>query len=217
MLAVAYAFFREGVFTAFGMLVNVFLAGLVTFNYYEPMAAFLQPTFKGFLDGYEDAFSMVLIFAVILALLRSALNAIVNKDPSYHPIMHQFGGAFVGLVTGYFLAGFFFCLLQTLPWHEFFMSFDPRLEGDAEVSMRRYLPPDRVWLAMMHRASLKMFSTSPAEAFDKDGSFEWRYARYRRYSDDPRRPPPGDPLPYCGELDPPPAATAPPTPPASGP
>src|SRR5437870_4563782 len=38
MAGVAYAFFREGLFTAATTLVNVFLAGLLTFNFYEPLA-----------------------------------------------------------------------------------------------------------------------------------------------------------------------------------
>ena len=206
MLAVAYSFWREGIFTVFCMTINVFLAGLVTFNYFEPLAGFLEPFFRGTMDGYKDALSMVLLFAGTLAALRTTTNYLVNNELTYHPLLYQFGAGFFGLLTGYFLAGFFFCMLQTLPWHENFMSFDPRAEGgDASGKMRSIFPPDRVWLAMMSRASRGPFSTSPVETFDKEGSFEARYARYRHYNDS------RDPLPYSSELDPPPEPTPPPS------
>jgi len=195
MFVVGYSFWKEGIFTAFCMLVNVMVAGLVAFNYYEPLAAFLEPMLRGTLEGYEDAISMVALFAGTAALLRSAANALVNNEINYHPLVYQLGAGFFGLVTGYLLAGFLFCMLQTLPWHENFMNFDTKLEpSDPNAGIRRILPPDRVWLAMMQRASKLTFS-SGAE-FDKDGSFEIRYARYRRYNDT------REPLPYSGELDP---------------
>jgi hypothetical protein len=207
MGAVAYSFFKEGIFTAFCMLINVFLAGLVAFNYFEAMTFALEPMLKGWLDGYEDALSLTALFAGTVILLRSATNALVNNELTFPLLLYQYGAAFFGLVTGYLVAGFLFCMLQTLPWHENFMSFDTKLDpSDPSAGMRRILPPDRAWLALMHRASKGPFSQTGGELFDKDGSFEWRYARYRRYNDS------RDPLPYQQELDP-----LPPPPPPSSP
>ena len=57
MLIVAYAHSREGVLTAVAALVNVFLAGLVAFNFFEPAATFLDPHVESSgLGGGEDAF-----------------------------------------------------------------------------------------------------------------------------------------------------------------
>src|SRR6266852_4062581 len=53
-LALAYAYYREGLFTAFTMFCNVFLGGLIAFNFWEPLAALLEPILAGtFLRGYE--------------------------------------------------------------------------------------------------------------------------------------------------------------------
>ncbi len=199
MIAVAYSFVKEGVFTAFCMLVNVLVSGLVAFNWYEPVASFLEPMFPEGLGGYVDAVSLLALFAGMLALLRSALNSLVNSEITYHPLLFQIGAGFFGLVTGYLLAGFLFCLFQTLPWHENFMNFDPKVldPADPNAALRRVLPPDRVWLAMMQRASKCAFSAG-GEAFDKDSSFEFRYARYRRYNDT------REAMTYYGELAPPP-------------
>src|SRR5262245_51789923 len=67
---VAYARVREGLLTAITHLVNVLLAGLLAFNFFEPIAAELQKAFKGsFLDGYEDALALFAVFAGALGLL----------------------------------------------------------------------------------------------------------------------------------------------------
>jgi hypothetical protein len=96
-----------------------------------------------------------------------------------------------------------------LPWHENFLYFSPKIESAGGV--REVLPPDRVWLAMMHRAGAYAFSNDEDprptagklgdryiekyKTFDKYGSFEQRYSRYRRYGDA------REPLKYTGEFD----------------
>ncbi len=110
----------------------------------------------------------------------------------------------LGLVAGYLVAGFWTCVLQTLPWHENFLGFQPRLE--AESAWRTYLPPDRVWLALMRHAGAGPFTWKRIDpnaesiydqfsTFDPDATFELRYQRYRRYGDNRH------PLPYEGELE----------------
>ena len=105
------------------------------------------------------------------------------------------GAVIVGMAVGYFTAGFLICALQTLPWHQNFMSFDAETKG-ASDAVRRVLPPDRVWLSLMHRAGAYPFSSQEEpkgkesnslyekyKTFDPDGLFELNYARYRRYND----------------------------------
>jgi cytochrome c biogenesis protein CcdA len=185
MLGVAYAYLQEGVLTAFTMLCNVFLAGLVAFNFWEPCAAELDPLLAGtLLHGYEDSLCLVLLFTLTLGLLRWTTNTLANLQPEYHPVVQQGGAVVFGLLTGYLVAGFLLCVLQTLPWHENFMNFDEKIDPEApKARARRVLPPDRVWLALMHRASVGPFSQAEEAGFDPGGSFEARYARLRRYSD----------------------------------
>ncbi len=185
MLIVAYSFWGEGVHTAFCMLVNVIVAGLVAFTFFEPLADFLEPTFSNtFLEGYEDFLSLMVIFAAVLGGLRFATNYLVSSVIDYHPMLRQLGAAACGLVAGYFLAGFLVCAYQTLPWYVNFMGFDEKYDSNApNAKVRALLPPDRVWLAFMQRASQVPLSSDPPEMFDMYGSFEARYARYRRYTD----------------------------------
>jgi len=185
---ITYAFWREGLLTALTTAANVFLAGLAAFAFWEPLAGLLGPMFAGsFLQGYEDAVSLMVLFAIALGLLRVAVNNLANAHLEYHPLLRQGGTVVFGLLTGYLASGFLLCVLQTLPWHVHFLQFDYRVqENGGGAKAPRVLPPDHAWLALMRGAM---------PGFDPDGTFELRYARYRRY-DDAR-----DAMPYKGEFE----------------
>lgn len=175
MLACIYAFWRQGVLPAFAMTVNVLLAGLVAFNFFEPIAAELEPMFTGsFFQGYEDSLCLILLFSLVLAFLRWATNALIHTTLEYHPGLQQGGAVVFGLLMGYLVAGFLLCVAQTLPLDTHFMHFEARIDShSATAKIRHVLPPDRVWLALLHRASLDSFAWD--NTFDLDGSFELRY------------------------------------------
>jgi uncharacterized membrane protein required for colicin V production len=199
MLIVGYAYWREGLLTAFCMCCNVIVSGLVAFNFWEPIADTLDPMVAGsFLQGYEDFLGLSLFFIATLLLLRWLTNQLANRMPEFPSAVQHAGGVVFAMATGYLLAGFLVCVLQTLPWHERFVDFnpdyDPNLPG---ASLRRVLPPDRVWLAMMHKLSSDHLDWQDKNSFDQSGNFELRYARYRRYNDTR-----DNPLPYRGESPP---------------
>lgn len=205
ILIVGYAHCREGLFIASTMLVNVLLSGLLTFTFWEPVADELDILFAGtMLAGYEDVFVLTLLFTVFLIVIRMISHKLVPVQTEFPGYVQQVGGGVFGLVTGYLVAGFLVCVLQTLPWHEHFLEFRPRAEG--ETGMRRVLPPDRVWLALMRYAGTQAFANrveredaaSPYDrysTFDSAGTFELRFLRYRRFSESRL------PLRYQGELD----------------
>lgn len=181
VLLAAYAFWRQGVLAAFAMVVNILLAGLIAFNFFEPIATELEPMLAGsILLGYEDSFCLVVLFALSLAILRWASNALIHTVVEYHPVLQQGGAALFGALAGYLTAGFLVCVAQTLPMNEHFLHFETRLDPQAPgAKLRHILPPDRVWLALMHRGSRDTFSWDD-NVFDPDGSFELRYAHERR-------------------------------------
>jgi uncharacterized membrane protein required for colicin V production len=186
MLAVAYSFFVQGLLTSICMLVNVFIAGLVAFNFWEPIAESLSTSFTGSpVQGYEDWICLIGLFIVTLSLLRLTTNVIATSDPEIRPAIQQVTGAFLGLLTGYLTAGFLVCAMQTLPIGEDFMGFSAKI--DAAGGMRRFLPADRVWLALMRRGSVG--SLDNGAMFDKTAYFELGYERHRRFGEtrDPLR------------------------------
>jgi hypothetical protein len=203
MLAVGYGFLREGLLTAFCMCVNTFVAGLIAFNFWEPLADLIEPMLPvaepnkppPFFWGYEDALSMMVLFWGSLLLLRFVTNSLTPTEVQYHGYMRSGGAALMGMITGYLLSGFLICVFQTLPWHENFMLFQPAYKAP-DSTLRQILPPDFAWLAMMHRAGAYTLANEADESvaddrplderyktFDRNGGFELRYARYRRYGE----------------------------------
>lgn len=205
MVIVAFVYWKEGAFTAFCRLVSVLIAGAVTFQFFEPLASVLQPSFRGtFLAGYEDFLVMIAIFSLTLLILRVTVDNMADAWMEYPPLVHQFGGAALGLLVGYLVSGFLIVSMETLPWHENFLGFQPRKSG--ESFFRSYMPPDRVWLSMMRYAGSHSLAGNARQkasenrldqfdTFDREGTFELRYNRYRRYNEE------RDTLPYQGEFD----------------
>jgi len=83
-------------------------------------------------------------------------------------------------------------VIQTLPVQRDFLLFEPYEQGKS-APLRKLMPPDLVWLAMMHRLSGTALSAGD-DVFDRNANFELRYFRYRRFDDA------GKTLPYRGEL-----------------
>jgi hypothetical protein len=191
----AYAMWREGPLTAFAMCANVLVAGVLAFNFWEPLADLLASSFDDtFADGAEDAVAMMLIFLPVLMLLRWITNSIAGTHMEYPPVLYRGGAVVFGLLTGYLLAGFLVCMIQTLPVPRNFLQFEIDEPGKSHP-MRAVMPPDLVWLAMMHAISdhKRLGSDEP---FDKNCNFELRYQRFRRWDES------GKGLPRQGELEP---------------
>jgi len=209
MLAIAYAQFKESVFTSFIMLVNVILASIVACNFFEPLADAMGDLFKGtIMAGIEDFVMLVLVFTATLGILRWATNSIARTEIEHHPWLSQIGSILFALVTGYVLTGFLVVAMQTLPLDENFMGFEAEVSADPTdpqvaaayqylhrqktkestggEKLRGFFPPDRVWLAMMQRASYASLGSGDRDkhnGFDPNGNFPLRYERYRRYGD----------------------------------
>jgi hypothetical protein len=209
MAAIAYAQFKEGVFTSFVMLCNVMIAGVVACNFFEPLADWMGEMTKGnFMQGTEDFIILILLFTITLGVLRWLTNMIAPTEIEYHTVLFQAGAIICGLVTGYVLVGFFVVAMQTLPLDEHFMGFEAQITTDPKdktvaesyqylhranpsanhlnEKLREIFPPDRIWLAMMQRASYGSLGDGDRAAqdgFDPYGNFPLRYERYRRYGE----------------------------------
>jgi hypothetical protein len=205
---VAFAQYRNGLFTATVMMLEVLIAGIIAFNFWEPVALVIEPYLAEFnqLAGFEDAIALTAIFCLTLLGLRSLTNRINKAMIDFPPVVQQIGGPAMGLITGYLVAGFLVCMLETMPLEVKFLGFESRKTD--EPGFRSFFPPDRVWLALMRHAGAYAFSwnDSPtpnaestydrSETFDRTGTFELRYLRYRRLG--PNSQPM---LKYDGELD----------------
>jgi hypothetical protein len=193
MAVMAAVFWKQGVFTAFIMCVCVVLAGILAFNFWEPLADQLEPSLRNTpLRGLEDFLSLVGIFVVALGVLRLVANLLGNRTMEYPSWVGPLGGAFFGLVTGYLVSGFLVAALQMLPLDEKPFGFEPENGKESSDLVRSLMPPDLFWLSMMRHASENPFARRAATsadgqapefsptAFDPKRTFEWRYQNRRR-------------------------------------
>ena len=74
------------------------------------------------------------------------------------------------MLVGYLTSGFLICVFQTMPWHQNFLGFDYEYHSGSEGTLRRFLPPDRVWLALMHRSGAYMLSNQEDERRGKESA-----------------------------------------------
>src|SRR5947209_462009 len=118
MLACAYVYLTEGIFTASVMCCNVLAAGLLAFNFWEPISDWMEGQSSGF--EYVDALCLIGLFVVTLGLLRLATNSLAPLQIEFAPALQSIGGAVFGVLAGYLVSGFLVCAFQTLPWNQHF-------------------------------------------------------------------------------------------------
>src|SRR4051812_13852607 len=153
ILGVAYAQYRNGLFTSAAMLVQVILAGLIAFNFWEPIADMLDSSFqRSMLAGTEDLIALALLFSVAVGAMRTVTNRLAPELLDFHGYTQQIAAGVIGLVTGYLVTGFLVCAVQTLPLDEKFLGYEPRGPSGTESGLTSLFPPDRVWLALMRYA-----------------------------------------------------------------
>jgi hypothetical protein len=207
---IVYAFWREGPLTSFAMCVNILLAGVLAFNFFEPIADELESVFsESFAQGTEDALSLMLIFLPLLMLFRWITNSIAPSHMEYPPVLYRGGAVVAGVLAGYLLSGFLMCVMLTLPMPRDMLMYEPYEPGKSGP-LRKVMPPDLVWLAMLQRLSGAGLSTGEDPQtgmpvrFDQHATYELRYGRYRRYITEPDKSG-GEReviLPFRGELQP---------------
>ncbi len=197
MLIIAYFQYSNGLFSSVAMLLKVVLAGLIAFNFWEPIADALDPILASRqLAGCEDFVVLVGLYAVALSLLRITTNYLAPDMLTEHGYFQYVGASGVGLATGYLVTGFLVCAMQTLPLDEHFLDYEPR--SASESPFRTLVPPDRVWLSLMRHAGAVPLGHAGADdkkTFDQHGTFELRYRRHRRGFEGKA------PIGYQGEFD----------------
>jgi hypothetical protein len=109
ILGLAYALTSEGLWGAALMFFNVVFAGMIAFNFYEPLAVMLDRT--GINWGFSDTLCLLVLFGVSVVALRliteSLAPAMVRFPiPIYHAGRLVFGLAGAAVTVAIILLGF---------------------------------------------------------------------------------------------------------------
>ena len=191
ILGMTYALTSEGLWGAALMFFNALFAGLIAFNFYEPLAALLAEKVE-FLSGFADALCLLVLFVVSLLMLRLTTETIAPTmvrfpTPLYH--IGRFAFAFAGSAV---TMAIIILAFEVSP-------VDKKVLGSITYDSK---PPfgqglDRGWLAFFQYSTGYVFADykgfegrSPdnefgtARAFDPDGDWLVRTQNGRPYGDE---------------------------------
>jgi len=117
ILGMWYALASEWLWGAALMFFNALFAGIIAFNFYEPLAALLASNVDA-LAGYADALCLLLLFAISLFILRittDQLGPMMVRFPS--PVYHA-GRWFFGLAGASVTMAIILLAFHTSPVHK---------------------------------------------------------------------------------------------------
>jgi hypothetical protein len=139
-----------GLWTNTLVLINTVTAGLIAFNYFEPLASWLDKQLPSFTYVW-DFLSVWLVFSVAMGIMRTATDLLSRVKVKFKRPVDQIGGILMACIVGMVMVCFTAATLHTAPLARKFLfdSFDP----DSPMSMT----PDRKWLNFVRMESRGSF------------------------------------------------------------
>ena len=188
-----YALMSEGLWGSCLMFFNALFAALITFNFYEPVAALIV-TNASFAANFADSLSMMLLFIVSLLLLRLATEAIAPAMVRFPTPLFHLGRLIFGLGGSLVTIAIILLALQASPVQKKLVGvmgydYDPMYH-------ERF---DRDFLAFFQYTSGYTFARNgagladpefPAKPMLFDPKAEWLlfHQKHRPYGDEPILP-----------------------------
>ena len=171
-LATALALFRDGLWSALVMLLNILLATTVASAWYETVARLLdaqQPSYTYLFDF----FSIWGLFALVLLAMREITDRLSRTKVKFVKQVEMVGAPLVAILAGWIMICFAAATLHTAAV--------PRslVQPTPESRMFFGLSPDRKWLAWTKWSTEKGPFARADHVFDPDSDFILRYADRR--------------------------------------
>ena len=160
ILALTYALISEGLWGATLMFFNVLFAGMIAFNFYEPLAALLASNVS-FLSGFADTLCLMLIFIVSIVALRLTTETLAPAMVRFPPPLFHIGRIVFGLAGAVVAMAIIVLSFETAPVHK-------KVLGVIDYKAR---PPfklgiDHEWLGFFQWTTGAIFSNTNAGASD---------------------------------------------------
>ena len=162
ILFMTYALTSEGLWGAALMCFNVMFAGLIAFNFYEPLAAILASN-ASVIAGHADTICMMSIFLVSLWILRLTTETLAPALIRYPSILYQLGRLFFGFAGSVMTVAIILLAFEAAPVHKNVFGFmDYRFKPPFKMGV------DQEWLAFFQWTTGAIFPTYSGNARDQD-------------------------------------------------
>jgi hypothetical protein len=161
ILGMTYALMSEGLWGSALMFFNVLFAGIIAFNFYEPLAALIASN-VGFLSGFADTLSLLGIFIVAVTALRLTTETLAPQMVRFPNLVYQIGRIVFSFAASVVLVAIVLLAFETAPVHKKVLF----------VVDYKYAPPfglglDREWLGFFQ------YTTGAIFADHSGGNRDW--------------------------------------------
>lgn len=169
ILGMTYALASEGLWGAALQFFNALFAGIIAFNFYEPMAALVSSNISA-LTGFADAMSLLILFAVSLVLLRLTTDSIGPTMVRFPAPIYHIGRWTFGLLGACITMAILLLAFHTAPVHKkmFYGAFPYDKKPPFGMGL------DWQWLGFFQYTTGYVFSrnseTNPADPFGEYGN-----------------------------------------------
>lgn len=205
ILGMTYALMSEGLWGACLMFFDILFAGLIAFNFYEPLAGWLAGL-SGSVAPYADSVSLMVLFIVALVILRITTEQIAPAMVRFPTPVYHIGRIFFAYAGASLAMSIFIIAYHNSPVHK-------KMFGSIDYDSR---PPfgqglDHRWLSFFQYASGQVFARygspyvdpfgefSDARVFDPRGRWLIDHQNARPFGNDLVPPPPAEETPAEGE------------------
>ncbi|MCE9632531.1 MAG: hypothetical protein K8S94_17740 [Planctomycetia bacterium] len=172
-VVVSFALWREGLWAAMIMLLNLLFAASFATAWYEAVVALVRPSLASY-DYLLDSLCLWGLFAIILLVLREATDRVSRTKVRFRRPVEMFGCPLVAAIAAWIMVCFTAASLHTAAV--------PRdlVQPTPEARMFFGLAPDRRWLQWVRGSSRAGPFARPDHAFDRDARFIIDYANRRK-------------------------------------
>ena len=165
ILGMTYALASEGAWGSALMFFNVLFAGLIAFNFYEPLA--VQFLSWGLAGSWADFLALMGIFLVVLVALRVGTDMLAPAMIRLPKIVYQLARLAFSVGAAAVMAGILLCALDTAPVHrKIFGQLDYASQPPYKIGL------DRHWLAFVQYTTGYVFANYNDEDRAKDSEFD---------------------------------------------
>lgn len=190
LLGLTYALSSEGLWGSALMFFNALFAGLIAFNFYEPLAGLLASA-GDWASSYADTFCLLMLFLITLVLLRVTTDSLAPAMVRFPKALYHAGRVVFGFGGAAITVAILLLAFHTSPVHK--KMFWNAMNYDRQPPFNQGL--DWKWLSFFQFTSGQVFARygvgpgdprreyGDAQVFDPDGRWLIDHQNARPYGE----------------------------------